>query len=300
VVFELQSVNGHWVEKVLHSFLGGTDSANPSSDLVFDRDGNLYGATQGGGGSAYCYGLGCGTVFELSPIGNSWSYSVLHAFLGARGDGTQPFISGRLSLDTKGNLYGTTVEGGTHLCDQNEDGCGTVFELSHSDSWSEKLYDFSQGAGGNAPLASVTLKGGKLFGTAAGGGIGDGTVFQLSRVNGVVVEDVLHMFTHSDGSQPNSDLVSDAAGNFYGTALGGGNDGCIATSPSQGCGVVFKLTPSSGGWTETTLYSFKNDGNDGFWPNGTLVLDAAGNLYGTTFFTSGSNGQWGTIYEITP
>jgi len=129
----------------------------------------------------------------------------------------------------------------------------------------------------------VTLKGGKLFGTAAGGGIGDGTVFQLSRVNGVVVEDVLHMFTHSDGSQPNSDLVSDAAGNFYGTALGGGNDGCIATSPSQGCGVVFKLTPSSGGWTETTLYSFKNDGNDGFWPNGTLVLDAAGNLYGTTF-----------------
>jgi len=197
-------------------------------------------------------------------------------------------------------LYGTTVEGGTHLCDQNEDGCGTVFELSHSDSWSEKLYDFSQGAGGNAPLASVTLKGGKLFGTAAGGGIGDGTVFQLSRVNGVVVEDVLHMFTHSDGSQPNSDLVSDAAGNFYGTALGGGNDGCIATSPSQGCGVVFKLTPSSGGWTETTLYSFKNDGNDGFWPNGTLVLDAAGNLYGTTFFTSGSNGQWGTIYEITP
>jgi uncharacterized repeat protein (TIGR03803 family) len=172
VVFELQSVNGHWVEKVLHSFLGGTDSANPSSDLVFDRDGNLYGATQGGGGPAYCYGLGCGTVFELSPIGNSWSYSVR--------------------------------------------------------------------------------------------------------------------------------LLKDAAGNFYGTALGGGNDGCIATSPSQGCGVVFKLTPSSGGWTETTLYSFKNDGNDGFWPNGTLVLDAAGNLYGTTFFTSGSNGQWGTIYEIAP
>ncbi len=277
--------------KTLHKFTGGVALEESFAGLVFDQAGNLYGTTAGGGAN------GVGTVFELSPNADgSWRESVLYSFCSRTncGDGEVP-IAG-LIFDQAGNLYGTTNVGGAT-------GGGTAFKLTpHSDgSWTESvLYSFCSHpdhcAVGVGPccLPLIFDTAGNLYGTTTlGGASGQGTVFKLTpHSDGSWTQSVLHEFTGEDGFQPLG-VIFDTAGNLYGSAQFGG---------VGGSGTVFKLTPhSDGSWTESVLYRFT--GMDGSQPN-SVILDAAGNLYGTTAFGpnfSQCNGNGcGLAFQLTP
>jgi uncharacterized repeat protein (TIGR03803 family) len=205
-----------------------------------------------------------------------------------------------VTLDSAGNLYGTTVGGGAYRR-------GTVFVLMQSSDgrWTERvLHDFAGGKDGAAPYASPIFDAaGNLYGTTRyGGASGNGTVFELTPDrNGRWSERVLHQFTGGkDGGQPWSGIVLDSSGDLYGTTSGGGNSSDCAYSS---CGLVFELTPtSSRDWKERVLHAFT--GKDGGSPLASLVFDGDGNLYGTTEWDSvylggtvfelahGSNGEW--------
>ncbi len=287
--FQLAPSNGTWSETVLYSF-GQTaaDGYNPEGNLILNPAGDLYGTTFYGAGGPPADD---GTVFELAPSNNIWSHSVLYEFDGGSsgGDGTWP-AAGVVS-DLAGNLYGTTVGGGST-------GNGTVFKLvSSNGGWLESvIYSFQGGTDGSSPWAGLILdSAGDLYGTTTdGGSMGYGTVFELTPSNGGWSESVLYSFEGGpDGEFPLANLASDPTGNLYGTTEYGGSTNC----PS-GCGTVFKLTHSNGGWSESLLYSFQG-GNDGEAPFiGGLIFDSGGNLYGTTW--GGGSGDWGTVFRLTP
>jgi len=271
-------------EKVLHTFLGGSDGGYPVGGVIFDAAGNLYGTTSGGANVQ-------GTVFELSPAADgSWTETVLHTF-GSGNKDNEP--NGGLVFDTAGNLYGTTYIGGKSSC---TGGCGTVFKISPvaGAGWTATvLYSFSVPPDGNSPEGSLVFDSmGNLYGATGGGGsYSGGTVFELQPgANGNWSKRTIHNFgAGNDGIYPYGNLVLDTAGNLYGTTGKGG---------AYGGGIVYELTPtSSGGWTEHLLHNFGN-GEDGLGPTGGLVLDAAGNVYGTT--GAGGAHQKGIVFELTP
>ncbi len=209
--------------ELVYSFRHG---AMPQGSLFRDTNGHIYGTTQLGGPNM-CSGLSCGTVFEMSPSGES----TIYAFGASSVDGKSPL--GGLISDVSGNLYGTTYSGGRY-------NFGTVFKLSKSTgTWIETiLYDFSGRADGAYPESGLLLdSSGNLYGTTwAGGSSGAGTVFSVSPGG---QETALYSFTGgADGAHPLAGLVADKLGNLYGTTSGGGNPAC-----ADGCGVVFKLTP---------------------------------------------------------
>lgn len=302
-VFVISPPGTAWTESVLYSFIGGNDGANPFGNLVADKAGNLYGTTYDGGGSANCQSIhaGCGTVFQLTPPatrGAPWTETVLHRFTGVS-DGANP-VAG-LIMDSKGNLYGTTIGGG--FGDE-----GTIFELAPPATkgapWTESvLYRFAGGNDGAIPRAGLTFGlHGALFGTTAGGGNKAqwGVVFKLrppTTQGGSWTEGVLYRFTRgSDGGYPNAALIIDKTGNLYGTTAEGGNFSFCGA----GCGTVFQVTPPTkqgDPWTETTLYSF-TDGRDGAAPQARLLVDRAGNLYGTATYGGQSNN--GSVFKLTP
>lgn len=266
-------------EKVLLSF-DNDGGRLPSAGLIFDAAGNLYGTTYEGGDLNTCGGRGCGTVFELMPqTGGGWTEKVLYNFF-AKG-GSNPLAA--LIFDSAGNLYGTTERGGTY-------GYGTVFELTPETggTWKHSLlYSFNNvGNGGFYPVASLIFDtDGNLYGTAtAGGTLNGGTVFELTReTGGRWNEKVLYAFEQASG--PNT-LIFDSKGNLYGTTI------------YDGYGSVFELTPKGGGgWTEKVLHTFTGD-NDGGDPTG-LIVDAAGNLYGTAA-EGGVYYLAGLVFELTP
>jgi uncharacterized repeat protein (TIGR03803 family) len=254
-------------ETVLHSFTNAAgDGGDPFAGLLLDTVGNLYGTTEIGGAFGY------GTVFKLDPSGTE---TVLYSFTNAGGDGAYPLAG--LVIDPVGNLYGTTDDGGSS-------GYGTVFKLDSSGS-ETVLHSFTNaGSDGAYPFAGLVMDtAGNLYGTTVQGGASNyGTVFKLDPFG---TETLLHSFAYSDGAAPVAGLVIDPARNLYGTAHGGG--------PS-GNGVVFKLDPSG---TETVLHSFTNSDGDGGDPEGGLVMDPAGNLYGTTF--EGGSSNYGTLFKLT-
>ena len=295
VAFELVRAKA-WSERVLYNFghgkVGHQDGRSPGGGLVFDKAGNLYGVTYGGG--AY----GDGTVFQLSPgANNTWKESLLYAFQNNGVDGRIP--EGSLTLDAAGNLYGTTSTGGAN-------GGGIVFELSPgaNGTWTYSvLYNFCSTSGcpdGALPLGNLIFDAaGNLYGATLYGGapgtLGYGVIFELTPNGSTWTQTVLHTFEGPDGGEPNAPLLFDNAGNLYGTTRGGGK-GCY--SP-HACGVAFELTPGGGTWTETVLHGF-NDGpkaKDAGGPTGGLIFDTAGNLYGVTGEVW--NGS-GALYEITP
>jgi uncharacterized repeat protein (TIGR03803 family) len=299
-VFEfMPKAGGGWSEQVLYSFdslSGGADGVAPFGGLVRDAAGHLYGTTYDGG--AY----NGGTVFELAQKNGSWTERVLHSFRTSGPDGEWP-IEG-LTLDAKGNLYGVTTAGGstrTGNCDPA--GCGTVFELTPGANgiWTEKiLHSFSDsengGDGGGPFSVPIFDAAGNLYGTTSvGGTYGAGTVFELTPTeSGEWAEKILYSFGSyvNDGTNPYAGVTLDAAGNLYGTAHQGGD------TVEHLWGIVFELTPAAGGtWTETVLHNFES-GTDGAYPLGALVLDAAGNLYGTT--NAGGIAGEGTAFELTP
>jgi uncharacterized repeat protein (TIGR03803 family) len=296
-----------WTEKVLHSF-SGPDGAYSEAGLVFDTAGNLYGTTAGGGNfTGHCSQYGCGTVFELTPNGSGgWTQKVLYTFCSWKGcaDGFNPV--GGLVVDAAGNLYGTAQYGGNFSYDctyYSLQGCGTVFELSPNanGSWTFTLvYTFCLEDGcanGATPAAGLIFDGGgNLRGTAFYGGEEWGTVFELSpNGNGGWTARALHYFGNGpDGADPSAGLVSDGAGNFYGTTKYGGQGPC----DYLGCGTVFVVS----GGSERVLHAFNNNGTDGYYPVASLTFGPGGNLYGTTQL-GGSSGQCppngcGTVFEV--
>jgi uncharacterized repeat protein (TIGR03803 family) len=204
--------------------------------------------------------------------------AVFTAPLMAQGNGAFP-IAG-VTLDSAGNLYGTTESGGAF-------GFGTVFKLSTS-GVETVLYSFQGGTDGNEPEGGVILdSAGNLYGTTyQGGAYKMGTVFKVSVGGG---ETVLHSFPGgTDGANPNASLVFDSAGNLYGTTIGGGSASCIG-----GCGTVFKVSSTG---EEAVLYAFTQTNDDGGHPNGALIFDSAGNIYGTTQ-AGGANAD-GTVFKL--
>jgi uncharacterized repeat protein (TIGR03803 family) len=298
-VFKLTpSPDGSWSESVLYSFCslqGCRDGQEPIAGLIFDQAGSLYGTTFTGGDASICDVSDCGTVFKLTPTPDgSWRESVLYSFCSLKGcrDGQEP-IAG-LIFDKAGSLYGTTLYGGSQC---SRTGCGVVFQLTPNadGSWSESvLRTFSgiNGYGGLFPYGGLIFnQTGDLYGTTEFGGKRQaGVVFQLTpNSDGRWKEEVLHGFSVSDGYAPIAGLIFDRAWNLYGTTFQGGRGGG---------GVVFKLTSNSkGGWVETVLHNFLD--HPGALPDAGLTFDAAGNLYGTTY-GDGSNGTFGSVFEITP
>jgi uncharacterized repeat protein (TIGR03803 family) len=287
--FKLSPTSGVWTETVLYAFTGSADGRAPNARLIFDAVGNLYGATSFGGNVNTVCSSGCGTVFELSPAsGGTWKESVLYAFTGAS-DGAQPYDG--LIFDAAGNLYGTASAAGNA-------GSGVIFELTPTSrgSWTESVIrELIGGYGGKSPFGDLIMDAtGNLYGTAFQGGSqqGYGVVFELTPSSkGHWREKVLHAFGNTPSANPVAGLVMNATGVLYGATMLGANQ----TACGGGCGTLFKLTPSLNGWSYGVVHVF-GLGTDGFHPTGDLVLDPAGNLYGTTQ-AGGANGA-GMVFQI--
>ncbi len=268
--------------KVLHSF-GGNGGGGLWSSVTFGKDGNLYGATSGGG--EYNQGV----VFRLIPTESGyWLSTVLHSFPSSTHDGAGP--NGGLIQDALGNWYGTTEGGGDY-------NAGTVFELGQGVGiWTESaLYRFGSqnNDGGGDPHAGVVMDGnGNLYGTGPYGGTYEGgTVYELTPGSGGWSETVLHEFDGNtgDGGRPFAGVILDSAGNLYGTTEGGG---------AHIYGTVYELQHASSGWRERILHSFPAFPKDGHTPGwGNLAMDGAGSLYGTT---AGGGCCGGIVYRLTP
>ena len=240
----------------------GTNGANPQAGPVLDGAGNLFGTTFTGGG-------GSGTVFEVAA--GSGTVTTLATFTGT--NGANPI--GGLAIDGSGNLFGTTLSGGASSV-------GTVFEVAAGSGTVTTLATFT-GTNGANPQAGPVLDGaGNLFGvTFSGGASSAGTVFEVAAGSGTVT--TLATFNNTNGASPIGGLVLDGAGNLFGTTLSGG---------ASNAGTVFVVTAGSG--TVTTLATF--NGTNGSNPIGGLVLDGAGNLFGTT--NGGGASGSGTVFEV--
>jgi uncharacterized repeat protein (TIGR03803 family) len=241
-----------------------------------------------------------GVVFKLtSNSDGSWTEQVLYSFTGGA-DGDTPAAG--LIFDIAGNLYGTAEFGG-NLSDCNTRGCGVVFKLTPNSNgkWSESvLHAFTGFFDGGVPSAHLIFdKTGNLYGTTRYGGagvicgnrlFGCGVVFKVApNSDGSWTESVLHRFANDPAEYPDV-LIFDAAGSLYGTAFGGG--------PADG-GAVFKLAPNAdGSWAYSMLHVFL--GKPALTPEGGVVLDKAGNLYGTTGSCGSRKVCTGVVYEITP
>ncbi len=293
---------------VIHNFSGGSDGSGPNAGVTIDRAGRLYGTTSAGGnGGANCNyhgaGNGCGTVYRLTAQGSGWITSPLYVFQGGQ-DGSSPWA--RVIAGPDGTLFGTTMFGGGGACVNNQfgTGCGTIFRLqppanacsSVNCPWHETILHTFDGNGagthGANPMSEVVLDAaGNFYGTASvGGASGNGLVYKMTKTNGNWAYSVIYSFAGppNDGSGPMSGLVFDQAGNLYGTTSAG----------PHGSGAVFEISPSGSGWTERVLYSMNLNGSDGSEPQGGLIFDPLGNLYGAT--TQGGANMAGTAFELSP
>ena len=356
-IFELFPSSKEWHLTVLHAFRGLPDGSFPYAPMIFGADGNLYGTTATGGTpSRFATGLGdcqagCGTIFELQRqpalcegASCRWKEVVLYRFPGAA-YGSQPGFDAPINFDRAGNLYGTAQTGGSFvgICNGNY-GCGVVFELSPSaDGWTEKvLYTFAGATDGAWPGAGLIFdKAGNLYGTTTwtafqlapngsqwdfhlilqtpdtifgpglsldpfgnlyggtedGGTMGGGNVFKIMpAANDSWNVQSIYSFVPGGGHGnyypgPSATMIMDAAGNLYGVTEGDG---------VYGLGSVFRLSPSGGGepwnYTFTDLHDFS--GGDGSAPTASLLLDAKGNLYGTTELGGNASCNCGVVFEI--
>jgi len=317
-------------EKVLYTFTGGTDGASPSSSLLMDASGHLYGTTSAGGNTNECvgnYSQGCGVVFELASSNGKWQENVLYAFQGGT-DGWFP--TGNLIFDAVGNIYGTTLYGGTGTnCNS---GCGTVFELSPNGdgTWTKTvIHSLQYGFDGAFPAGLTADASGNLYGVTT---VVTGTAYELSRSQGGTWTET--RLCSIDGANPG--LAFGGKNSFYFTEgtyafgnvsevkrigrlwhetdlydfRGGGNGGDpkagvvvdkngnlygTAMDGGNDFGIAFELKRSAGHWKESMLYNFcsRNNCADGARPQAPMVFDHAGNLYGTT-----GNGGTGCTFQL--
>jgi uncharacterized repeat protein (TIGR03803 family) len=242
-VFRLTpGANGQWTETVLHSF-NCFDGWIPYAGIVFDGEGNLYGATPSAGDFSYCGGNGCGSIFKLTPGTNGeWTYTALHFFHGKDGNGPVGTL-----LFEGGSLYGTTELGGDlNYC--SGQGCGIVFKLSPgaNGNWTETVLHYFDGTDGSAPDSKLIFdKAGNLYGTTPVGGQDNlGTVFKLApNASGSWTTTILQEFNGTDGANPSGGLIFGATGSLYGTTAVGGNLNTCWNGSGNGCGLVFSITP---------------------------------------------------------
>jgi uncharacterized repeat protein (TIGR03803 family) len=283
IVFELSPSGGSYRETVLHVFAYGQSPIN--AGVIRDTAGNLYGETAGGGS------FSSGTIYELKHTTAGYSYQTLYNFAGGN-DGYYP--SGGLIFGRAGIMYGTTAGGGGPA------NAGTVFEMKRNTNgtWTETvIHGFQSYADGFDPETPVVVdNAGNLFGTTLFGGSipcdgpsGCGEVFELSPSGtGTWTKTLLHAFSDTpDGRLPAAGLAFNKAGHLFGTTENGGG----------GTGTLYELAPQSGGgWTESIVYSFGNGGDGGF-PVSPVIVNRAGNIFGTTLV----GGTWsgGVVYEFT-
>lgn len=292
VVYELTpAAGGGWTETVLYKFGSRTkDGATPYSGVVLDAAGSLYGTTLSGGAHNK------GTLYRLKKgAGGTWTESVLHSF-GAGADGAYPIAT---PVIVGNSLFGTTYNGGNGtactLSGKNTT-CGTVYQFTSTGAYSVIHSFTNDGSDGYLPVAGLTPDAnGNLFGqTTWGGPYGGGILFQMVLSNGTWSEVAIHPWGRihdgrPDGAQCYGTLVFDQAGTLWGTSLVGGTHGDLGT--------VFRFTQNVHGWAEQNAHGFGTAG-DGAYPYGGLVVNAAGNLFGTTY--QGGAGGSGTVYEIIP
>jgi uncharacterized repeat protein (TIGR03803 family) len=262
----LRNNDGGWIYATLHSFGYYDPGSAPVTTLVRDQAGHLYGTNTA-------------QVFELTPDTSvDWGFSALHNFTGG-GDGACNDLCS-VSMDSAGNLYGSTPAGGAN-------GDGVIFKIGSSGF--NVLYNFTGGDNGGYGVGQLAFDNqGNIYGTTVDGGTyGQGVFYRLSPSGTYTV---LHTFGGSlDGAQPWGGLMMARDGNLYGTTANGG---------AGDSGTVFRLTPNNDGtWTESVLYSFRQS-SGGFFPQAVPTMDAAGNLYGTTVSGGGSN-SYGTVYKLT-
>ena len=283
-VFKLAQGGSGWIFTPLYSFSGSNEGQVALAPLTVGPDGTLYGTTSFGGTS------GLGTVFNVRPPANLcrsflcfWTGTVLHTFTGGS-DGSEPG-NGAVVFDQAGNLYGTTVSGGST-------NGGVLYELTHSQNgWTENIaYNMSAGTTGIMPYGGVIFdSAGNLYGTAVEGGGGSGAVYELMPSGSGFTGRSIYAFPPGqpdDGSSPYGGVILDTAGNLYGVAFYGG---------PNGAGVVYQLSPSGGGWIENVLFAF-GENNSGPAHGYPLAMDSEGNLYGTTF--QGGTSQHGNVFRL--
>jgi uncharacterized repeat protein (TIGR03803 family) len=285
---------------VLHAFTGGGDGGSPqSASLTLGGTGTLYGTTVGGGVA------GVGVVFKITHETGGWVLTPLLAFPGST-TGTYP--QAPVVFGPGGLLYGSTINGGNLVegsCFFR--GCGVVFTLhppagscqSVLCNWiGNPIYQFASLTDGLQPTGNLAFdRAGNVYGTTALGGTGQcvngcGTVFELMRSGSGWTKTTLYNFAGGGAVTPASGVIIDRFGALYGTTVAGG---------LFNKGMVFQLTPSGSGWTFTVIYNFHNGingNNDGGGPEGGLLMDAIGNLYGTT--GTGGTGGGGTVFELSP
>ena len=283
-----KSVSCPWTGVAIYSFADSNDGGSPNQvNPAFDQAGNLYGTAAMGGLS------GRGVVYKLTPSNGSWNETVILNFDGP--NGMYPYSG--VIIDDAGNLYGTTAYGGQH-------GLGSIYEISPSGSgWAmTTLYSFQGTTDGQNPSAGLVLdRAGNLYGaTPVGGSNGGGTVFELSPSGGNWNFSLLYSLTGQPTQQHYPGVIDalaiDSTGNLYGAAYSEG---------THSSGAIFKLTPSNGGWTYTSLHDFSG-GSDGGFPLGGPSVDGGGKVYGTTEYGGTLSGQncafagCGVVWEITP
>lgn len=278
VVYKMTQTHGAWTFASLYQFGAHNDPAFPYAGVVIGPDGTLYGTGSAGGTH------GAGAVFKLQPPPHftpnllaPWTETVLYSFQGGN-DGLTPYAE--VTFDPAGNIYGTTYNGG--IARQ-----GTVYELSRSgDAWTERvLYNFA-GSNGADPIGGVLIDhAGNLYGTTQEGGVNQdfGAVWELTYMAPVGwTESFLHSFDQNGLASPTASMIFGPSGNIYGTA-------------ADGAGGIFELTPSGSTWIYRPLYG-SGGGIEECGDRGSLVMDAAGNLYGTTT-CDGDHGD-GSIFKL--
>jgi uncharacterized repeat protein (TIGR03803 family) len=289
VVFELSpSGNGGWTESVLYNFGGSNDGLAPNCDLVFDKDGNLYGTTTSGGNRKGNFRAG--TAFKLSPSQNGWIETILHSFYGLGLNASDPV--GGLVMDSEGNIYGAAKFGGTY-------GAGAVYELRLKNGVYKEhvIHSFNTYDGWEPSSGLVMDSSGNLYGTTYLGGAvssncpaGCGAVFKLAKgAHDTWTESVVVGLNGNDGYLAVGPVAIDSDGNLYAAAMSGG---------MNANGSVYKLTPTKSGWRENVLHLFDfrfPNGVDGAQPYAGVMVHA-GQLFGTT--AGGGVHNEGTVFRI--
>jgi uncharacterized repeat protein (TIGR03803 family) len=264
----------------LHEFTNGADGSGPMPGLILATDRDFYGVNANGGNFGFCFGIGCGAAFKITPAG---TLTPLFDFTFSKAANPGSALVEAMN----GNFYGTSVNGGIGGCGPSGDGCGMIFEMTPEGELTV-LHDFDFNDGWDSVGAAlIQSTGGILYGETAGGGNGNfsnsyGTIFTITPVLGKFT--VLYKFNGSDGQAPLGGLVQASDGNFFGITPRGG---------AHGDGTVFRITPQG---TLTTLHSF--DGTDGANPQAGLLQATDGNFYGTTY--GGETSGNGTVFEMTP
>jgi uncharacterized repeat protein (TIGR03803 family) len=267
------SISPTGAEKVLYSFVGGSDAAHPNHHLLY-MNGTFYGTTDAGGSGCGTSSYSCGTVYSVTTGGQE---KVLYAFKGGANDGAGP--SSPL-INVKGTMYGTTGSGGGTGCAR---GCGTVYSIT-SGGQEQVVHSFTHAAKGSSPAGLVYVKG-LLYGTAgSGGSTGNGIVYSMTTTGN---ENVLYSFQGGSDAYCVGGPLIYVKGKLYGTSVCGG--GC----PGEPCGTVFSVTTKG---AEQVLYAF-TDGPNGFGPDAPLI-EVNGTLYGTTLEGGGPKGGPGVIFSL--